>query len=347
MSDKTEDPTPKRLRKAQEEGDSPISGFASQSVAFVVAVAVAPLAVSALAGQATADLRAAIARVAEGHVAGSFDPTAPAVAVVTLTVPLLVAAGAAGAVASYVQGGGVLATKKLAPDLGRLDPIGGLRKLVSLDRLVTVLRAALFGAAVSAFAYGALRAHAADLAHTSGAPAKAATVAATLARGVAERGALLGLGLAILDVLVTRRAWQRRLRMSKDEVKREHKESEGDPQLKAARERAHHEMLASATVANVRHASVVVVNPTHLACALRYDEAAGDEAPVVLATGRGELAARIVEAARRYEVPVLRDVPLAHALVDLEPGVTIPEALYEAVAEVLREAWEETEREAR
>ena len=78
--------------------------------------------------------------------------------------------------------------------------------------------------------------------------------------------------------------------MTKDEVKREHKDAEGDPQHKAARERAYHELLAQATIANVRTASVVVVNPTHLACALRYDEKAGDEAPVVVASGEGDLA---------------------------------------------------------
>ena len=129
--------------------------------------------------------------------------------------------------------------------------------------------------------------------------------------------------------------------MTKDEVKREHKESEGDPQIKAARERAHQEMLAAATIANVKSASVVVVNPTHIACALRYDEKEGDEAPVVVASGEGDLAERIVRAAQDYGVPVLRDVPLARALVELEVGAAIPEALYEAVAEILRAAWEE------
>jgi flagellar biosynthesis protein FlhB len=129
--------------------------------------------------------------------------------------------------------------------------------------------------------------------------------------------------------------------MSKADVKREHKESEGDPQQKAARERAHHEMLASVAIANVRQASVVIVNPTHIACALRYDEEGGDEAPTLVASGRGELARRIIEAAAQYGVPVLRDVPLARALVELEIGDEIPPELYEAVAEILREAWGE------
>jgi type III secretion protein U len=157
---------------------------------------------------------------------------------------------------------------------------------------------------------------------------------------VATRVAVVGLLLAAADVVVTRASWKKKLMMTKEEVKREHKESEGDPAQKAARERAHHELLASATVGNVKNASVVIVNPTHIACALRYDEAGGDEAPVVVASGRGELAARIIEAAHQYGVPVLRDVPLARALAELEIGDAIPEALYEAVAEILREAYE-------
>jgi flagellar biosynthesis protein FlhB len=149
--------------------------------------------------------------------------------------------------------------------------------------------------------------------------------------------------LALVDLLITRTSWKKKLMMTKEEIKREHKESEGDPQMKAARERAHHELLASAAVGNVKNASVVIVNPTHIACALRYDEKEGDEAPVVVASGEGDLAERIVKAARDYGVPVLRDVPLARALIELEIGDQIPEALYEAVAEILREVWEDDE----
>ena len=78
---------------------------------------------------------------------------------------------------------------------------------------------------------------------------------------------------------------------------------------------------------------------------MREREEEGDEAPVVVAAGQGELAEKIMEAARQYGVPVLRDVPLARALIELEVGTAIPEALYEAVAEILRAAWDETEKE--
>src|SRR5690606_20335911 len=122
--------------------------------------------------------------------------------------------------------------------------------------------------------------------------------------------------------------------------KREFKESEGDPEIKAARQRAHQELLAGSMIAAVKDATVVIVNPTHLATALRYQDD-DDEAPRVIAQGQGDLARRMIDAARAYGVPVVRDIPVARALAELEIGDEIPEELYEAVAEILREAWTE------
>jgi flagellar biosynthesis protein FlhB len=351
VSDKTEQPTPKRLRKAQEEGDSPLSSFASQSAAFVAAVAVAPSAIVALSTQAGADLRSAIGVAAQASPTVAFDGAALASSVTVLVAPILAAAAVTAALASVVQTGGAIASKRLVPRFDKLDPIAGFKQLFSSTRLVAVLRAEERGAAVAFIVYGALRDHAADLARSAGRIESAAKLAGILALDVAKRVAIVGLFLAVLDIVVTRRAWTKKLMMTKEEVKREHKESEGDPQLKAARERAHHEMLASATIANVKNATVVVVNPTHLACALRYEEKKedgedGDEAPVVVATGQGDLARQIVEAAHQYGVPVVRDVPLARALIELEVGDQIPEVLYEAVAEILRDAWEQASAES-
>jgi flagellar biosynthesis protein FlhB len=272
----------------------------------------------------------------------AFDAAGVATAVVAAAAPILLAAGLSSAVASVVQSGGVVATKKLAPNLDRLNVFNGIKQLFSPTRAVAIVRAAAFGAGVAFLAYQGLHSHAADLARSVGRLDASVHVASVIAMDVAKRAAILGMFLAVLDIVVTRWQWAKRLRMSKDEVKREHKESEGDPQLKSARERAHQEMLASAQIANVKTATVVVINPTHIACALRYDEEGGDEAPVVVASGQGDLAQKIALAARQYGIPVLRDVPLARALIELEVGTAIPEALYEAVAEILREAWETT-----
>jgi len=340
MSDKTEEPTPRRLRKAREEGDSGASGYAAQAVAFAVAVALVPPAVRALAAHAAEDVRAAIDAAARARPSVAFDPGDLAAAVVALAAPVVAASAAAAAVVYVVQTGGVVASKRLAPRLDRLDPAKGLKGLVSGTRLFAVARSVVAGAAVGALAYASVSRHLLDLARVAGRVAWAGAVVSETGRELAWRAVALGVALGVADLVLIRRAWMRRLKMTKDEVKREHKESEGDPQVKAARERAYRELMAQATIANVRTASVVVVNPTHLACALRYDESEGDEAPVVVASAEGDLAARIVQAAREWGVPVVRDVPLARALVELEVGGTIPEALYEAVAEILREVWE-------
>jgi type III secretion protein U len=342
VSDKTEVPTARRLRKAREEGDSGASSFAAQSVAFAAAVAIAPVLVASAAGHASDALSAALHRAAHPGGPLRIDATALSLELAGILLPSLLAVALVGAAAQIVQTGGVLSTRRLAPNLGRLDPIAGFRSLFSAVRVWSIGRALAGGALVGWLAYLALRGHLVDFVRLAGRPSLAGRVAGDVARSVAWQVALVGLAFGVIDLVVTRSAWIDRLKMTKAEVRREHKDAEGDPQLKAARARAHQEVLAQATLAGVREASVVVVNPTHLACALRYDAEGGDDAPVVVATGEGDFAARIVEAARQAGVPVVRDVPLARALLELEVGDAIPEALYQAVAEILREVWEDS-----
>jgi flagellar biosynthetic protein FlhB len=123
--------------------------------------------------------------------------------------------------------------------------------------------------------------------------------------------------------------------MTRQEVRREAKDAEGDPSHRAERQRLHREILEQRMVAEVRKADFVVVNPDHIAVALRYDRD-GDGAPMVVARGERLVAERIKEVARQAGVPIFRDVTLARSLRDLPEGEEIPAALYEAVAEVLR-----------
>ncbi len=342
MSDKTEDPTARRLRKAREEGDSGASSNAAQALAFVAAVAVVPSALRALASRATADLRGAIDQAAHASLGGTprLDAHELATTVLALVLPALVVVGAAGGLAHGVQTGGVVATRRLTPSLDRLNPVTGMKILFSGERLFAIVRAMVAGAVIGWLAYRDLSGHLVDISRVAGRLPWIGVVMTDVTCTFAWHAAAVGLMLGLVDGVVMRRAWLGRLRMSKDEVRREHKDAEADPEIRAARQRAYQDLLAQATIANVKTASVVVVNPTHLACALRYDDKGGDEAPVVVASGEGDLAARIVRAAEDWGVPVVRDVPLARALVELEVGDAIPEALYEAIAEILREVWE-------
>jgi flagellar biosynthesis protein FlhB len=138
-----------------------------------------------------------------------------------------------------------------------------------------------------------------------------------------------------VDYLLKRRAHFKRLRMTREEVKREHREEEGDPRHKAERRRVHRRLLQEAAMRAVPRASVVITNPTHLAVALRYERGAM-RAPAVTAKGQHLHAEQIRSLARTHGVPIRRDPPLARALYELELEEEIPEALYDAVAEVLR-----------
>jgi flagellar biosynthesis protein FlhB len=338
VSEKTEEPTPRRFAKAREKGDVAVSAATSQALGFLVALLVVPGTIAATAVEASAVFRRALQLSPPEDAA-----QAAAKSVVLLVAPLLAAVAAAAAVSTVVQTGALFAPARLTPDLGKLDPLAGLRSLLSGERLWSVARAFVAAVAVAFVAWRALSSHLAELAQAIGTSAGAVAVATRAAKQMARDAAVVGLFLGIIDLVVVRRAFRTRLRMTRAEIKQEQRESEGDPQWKAARQRAHQEMLAAATVNAVKDATVVIVNPEHLATALRYVDGE-DEAPTVLASGDGDLARRIQEAARAYGIPIVRDVPVARALRELQVGDTIPEALYEAVAAILDEVWSEEER---
>ena len=132
--------------------------------------------------------------------------------------------------------------------------------------------------------------------------------------------------------------------MSKDEVLREAKQEEGDPQIKHKRRQMHRDLLAQNIIERVPRATAVVVNPTHLAVALEYDQSS-IAAPEITAKGQEQIAEQIVRIARENAVPVVRNIPLAHSLFQLDVGTEIPETLFDAVAEILNWVYDLAQRE--
>ncbi len=165
-------------------------------------------------------------------------------------------------------------------------------------------------------------------------PSELMTVLGELVYLIVLRVGLLFLVFAIFDVWWQRKTYYEDLKMTKDEVKREYKESEGDPHNKMKRKEFAMELLESAEMDAVKGADVIVTNPDHVAVALRYDKEK-DGAPRVLCRGIDTRAEGIKALARQHDVPLMRNVPLAHALLRVDVGEEIPEQLYDAVAEVL------------
>lgn len=238
---------------------------------------------------------------------------------------------------NYIQVGSLFAVEGLKPEINKLNPAEGFKqKFLKPKQYVelgkTLLKSIITFAVVASVLINEIPNIALLLSQPAGA------VVAYLFALILKIGfyvALMFVGLAVGDYFLQRFMFLNQMKMSKQEVKQEYKESEGDPLIKWERKNIHREILSQNIVAAVQTADVVVVNPTHVAVALKYNRADGG-APVIVAKGAELVAKQIRDLAKKADVPMMRDVPLARALYEIELEDEIPEELYETVAEVLR-----------
>ncbi|MBX6377352.1 MAG: EscU/YscU/HrcU family type III secretion system export apparatus switch protein, partial [Clostridia bacterium] len=253
----------------------------------------------------------------------------------------MLAAGVVGAVlAGLGQTGFALAPARVQPRPAALDPVAGFRRLLSLRTLAEMVRSLVKLAVLAVVAASVLRDLPAELPVLPlTAPTEGVRHFAAVLDALVGRAAVAFLALAAADLAYQRWQYERDLRMSRQEVREELKETEGDPAVRGRRRRLQRELARQRMLRDVARAHVVVTNPIHYAVALRY-EPLSMEAPVVLARGRGLLARRIREQARRYGVTVVENAALARGLYyATRVGQPIPAAFYQAVAEVLAFVW--------
>ena len=334
-SERTEEPTPKRLEESRRRGEVAVSRDAMSAAAVTAAIAVLVLQGPALTARLLVYWKGAFATAAAGGSASVALAAGLGVMARALAVPLAAAALVALG-AGLLQTRGLLALGALRPNLARLSPAAGLARAFGGQAALQVGKGLLKATLVAVLAWLTVRPLLAGVAALAGAPIeRLAGAMGVVSARLAERVALVALALGAADYLLVRRRHRGRLRMTREEVKREYKESEGDPSHRAERQRLHRELLEQRMIAEVRKVDFVVVNPDHIAVALRYDRD-GEAAPIVVARGERLLAERIKQAAREAGVPIFRDVTLARSLRELAEGAEIPAALYEAVAEILR-----------
>lgn len=257
-----------------------------------------------------------------------------------VSLPLLALGAVLGLTIGLLQTGFAFSGAGLVPQFSHLSPLRGFQRIFSLRAAVDFLKSMLKLAVLAAVAYFTVR----DAARSFPllVDLEPAAIAATVAGWVDRLGwrtALAFLALAVADFFYQRWEYERNLRMTHGEVREEAKETEGDPQVRGQRRRRQREMARQRMIHEVERAQVVVTNPDHYAVALRY-EPEKQAAPVVVAKGKGYLAQRIKDEARRHAVAIVEDPPLARALYrSVEVGRPIPEDLYQAVAEVLAFVW--------
>lgn len=330
--DRTEAPTPRRLEKAREEGQVALSRelVAFTTLAFGtigLIVALPPLGARMLGV-----MRGVLEQADRLDPARAAWEAAGAGLLVVLGVGGLVAVAAIGA--AVLQTRGLVSAKGLMPDVQRLNPIAGLRRLLGADALIEFLRTLLKMGVIGAALWWVAGRPDHLLRVLEASPARLLREVAQIA--VALMGATLAaFGLiAALDLLVVNLRHRHALRMSRDDLRQEMKETEGDPHVRMKRRQIRESRARRRMLADVPKAAVVITNPTHYAVALAY-ERGSDAAPKVVARGVDSLAARIREVAAQNGVAVVANPPLARALYPLEPGTEIPPQHYQAVAEII------------
>lgn len=337
--DRSEAPTPYKLRRARERGmvaRSAELGFLGSLIALAAFIAIAGDGfASRIAEMTRLTLAAGIDRAADPQQAGELIGKT----YWTMLQPLVLLGGTVMAVVLLLElvqlRGFIFSAHPLKPDFTRLNPAQGLKRLFSVrllkETLKTLLKAAVYGVALWLIIGDAIERYAI----ASGEGERLAGVLATAGMRLALVFIAIGVCFAILDQLLVRGEFTKQMRMSHREVTREHKEREGDPRIRQKRKQLHKEYASQSQGAgNLPGSDMLIVNPEHFAVALRYD-ADAMAAPTVSAKGRNRLALALKAEAARLGIPMLRRPELARELFRRgTSGREIPPTSYEAVAEL-------------
>jgi type III secretion protein U len=336
--DKSQAPTEKRRQDARKKGDIAKSKETTSTMTLLVWLG---LAVSALplAGQ---EIRAfALKTIA--HIGGpSFEFTASAMgwlAMQTLlwtSAMLLIPVMLVGLVTEFLQTGALFTWEKIKPQLSHLDPVAGTKKMFSSHNLVELIKATLKTILLFWIGWQTLHSLLPQIMQLSHAPAS--FMGHTMWRTVVK---LLSwtvcafLMVSVFDLIWQRHSHTRKLRMSLQDIKKEIKQSEGDPLIKMQRQQTHQEWAQQSAADSASRANVLIVNPTHVAIAIDYDPQSCP-VPTLSAKGQDDTALAMREAAMKAGVPIVRNIAVAHSmLVRTEVGEIIPQDLFDTMAEII------------
>ncbi|MFY9644334.1 MAG: EscU/YscU/HrcU family type III secretion system export apparatus switch protein [Terriglobales bacterium] len=335
-SSKSEKPTPQRRKKAREQGQVARTRELSSALAWSGALALVAWQVPDVVRQ----WRGLLQNSLDLSIQESLGPGGPilfwcAVSVLRWVIPVTITAWVLSVSAGLAQGGLVFAPEALAPKPERMSPAGKLKQMFSLAGLSGLLKSLLPFGVIVWIGVSTITKHWESVIRASelGVRSYASFLLSVMAELVWKSGLVL-VGWSAIDYLLVWTKLEGELKMSRQDLKDEAKQSEGNPAVKGRIRRLQRSMRRRKMLRDTEKASVVITNPTHFAIALKYEMTM--DAPIVIAKGRDLLAQEIKEVARWHEVPILENPPLAQALYrTVEVGRPIPGDLYAAVAEIL------------
>jgi type III secretion protein U len=338
-ADKTEKPTPKKLRDAKKRGDVPKSKDLSSTVGTLVWLLMMASMLPMFRGELSELIdRVFVAMRQRGSVHDVLVPVAmDAVRVMMIVgvVPALLA-GLLGTLVEFLQVRGVFTFEKVKPDLKHLNPVEGVKKMFSAENMIELVKSIVKAVVIISLFIILARMYANDmfLLSTSD-PRQVGGLWWRISMVFIIWILVFFLFVSLGDAMLQQYNYIKKLRMSRRDIKQEYREDEGDPYIKQQRKQLHQEWAQQNMKAGVRRANVVVTNPTHLAVAIYYEK--GETVvPIVTAKGEDEMARVIRETAEEEGIPMLRNVDLARALyAEVEMDDYVPRELFEAIAQVL------------
>ena len=338
-SSKTEQPTPRRMSESRQKGQVAKSQEVNTFAILLSAVLVLFMTGAGMYNRLADVMVRVLSRAGQISLEGPDLMTFLTGNLVTMALvlgPLFLVLYCAAILANLIQVGPLFTTQTLQPNLNKLNPITGLGKLFSKRSLVEMFKSIGKITLIASIAFFTIRGEMDQIIHLGDmSPAQIGYFAVALAFEIFLKTCWALAFLAILDFAFQKWQHMEDMKMTKEEIKEEHRQTEGDPLVKSRIRSLQRDAARRRMMSKVPDADVVVTNPTHLAVALYYDPEQAD-APVVVAKGRSLLAERIKKIAREHGVPVVEDKPLARALYkSVEVGQVIPIFFYKAVAEIL------------
>ena len=337
--EKTEKATPKKRQDSRKKGQVAKSQDVNTSVNLLAVFSVLLLLGPYMYGRLSGVVRDYLQQSADAHFSEEDIQTILVEVLLQMGMvlgPVFAAAVLAGILANVVQIGFMFSTESIQFKLEKLDPIKGFKRIFSMRAIVELLKSILKISFVGTVAFWVLWQRMDEimiLSQVSLGDAMSTIADITVKVGLYAAAALLF--IALLDYLYQKYDFEKNIRMSKQDIKDEYKNSEGDPLIKSKIKQKQRQMAAQRMMQEVPNADVVITNPTHFAIALKYDAEKAD-APLVVAKGVDFVAQKIKYIAKENDVVMVENRPLARALYDqADIGQAIPEEFFKAVAEIL------------
>lgn len=342
--EKTEEATTKKLEDARKEGQV----SKSQDLTTALSLMGLFLALRVFAGRVGnsfvdlfSDSYSEIATVTDGEITANTAGNLLqeyGIRVLLIALPFFAIAFLIAFISNVMQIKWEITSKPLMPKFSKINPISGFKKIFSLDKVVDLIKSIVKIVIIIVLVYSMIRDKIKDifLLYGVGSPQTAVAMIGNeiIDLGIRISGFFLVVGLA--DLIYQKFKFKKDMRMTKQEVKDEYKQTEGDPQIKGRIKQKMREASQRRMMQRLPEADVVITNPTHFACAIKYDRASATSAPVLIAKGADYIAAKIKEAAKENDIPIVENKPLARMLYyNVELEQEIPPELYQMTAEVL------------